>query len=106
MEGMRRKLPANTSMVVAKNRLLRVAVDNLGDDMKGRWEGLRCQKGETAYVFAAEEDIRGAVKAYSDLLKTLKVRFRYCELHEFIRPCDVFVAKPCVFWGCRCLKHT
>lgn len=74
MESMRRNLPENVSMVITKNRLLRVAVDNLEDEgQRAAWEGLKGQKGMNAYVFAPEEDIRGAVKAFSGLLTDLQV---------------------------------
>ena len=72
---MRTKLPENVSMIITKNRLLRVAVDNLPDEAdRTKWEGLKGQKGMNAYVFAPEEDIRGAVGAFSSLLDELKVR--------------------------------
>ena len=74
MEAMRAALPENTSMVVTKNRLLRVAVENMEDEGKERWAGLCGQKGQNAYVFSSEDDIRGSVKAYNDLLKSLQVR--------------------------------
>lgn len=71
---MRRALPDSCSMVVTKNRLLRVAVDNLGEEGAARWEGLKGQKGMNAYVFAPEDDVRGAVKAFNGFLEDLKVR--------------------------------
>jgi hypothetical protein len=72
VEAMRRKLPEDCSMVVTKNRLLRVAVDSLGEE-GARWEGLKGQKGMNAFVFAPEDSIRGAVNSYSKLFQTLKV---------------------------------
>jgi ribosomal protein L10 len=75
VEAMRRKLPEDCSMVVTKNRLLRVAVDSLGEDGV-RWEGLKGQKGMNAFVFAPEDSIRGAVNSYSKLFETLKVCFK------------------------------
>lgn len=74
IESMRRDLPADCSMIVTKNRLLRVAVDSLGDE-GAQWHGLKGQKGMNAYVFAPEDSIRGAVLSYSKLLDTLKVGF-------------------------------
>lgn len=74
LESMRRKLPESVSMVVTKNRLLRVAVDNMEDEAdRAKWEGLKGHKGMNAYVFAPEEDIRGAVGAFSALYKELTV---------------------------------
>lgn len=74
LESMRRTLPDSVSMIIAKNRLLRVAVDNLEDEAdRTKWEGLKGQKGMNAYVFAPEEEIRSSVKAFSTLLSNLKV---------------------------------
>lgn len=75
MEAMRRDLPENVDMIITKNRLLRVAVDRMDDEAdRARWEGLKGQKGQNAFVFAPESDIRGAVKAYNNMLTSLKVR--------------------------------
>jgi ribosomal protein L10 len=85
IEMMRRKLPESVDMVVTKNRLLRVAVDQLEDEAeRAKWEGLKGQKGQNAYVFAPEDSMRGAVKAYNDLFSTLKVRLRAlaCSEHD------------------------
>lgn len=74
LESMRGSLPADAQMVVTKNRLLRVAVQNLeSEDERARWEGLCGQKGQNAYVFAPEDSMREAVKAYNTLLSDLKV---------------------------------
>lgn len=63
-------------MMIAKNRLLRVAVDNLpGEGASERWAGLKGQEGQNAYVFAPEDTIRGSVKAYNAFKKRLKVRW-------------------------------
>eukprot|EP00892_Ulva_mutabilis_P002743 jgi/Ulvmu1/1246/UM109_0044.1 len=73
LESMRASLPTDSSMVVTKNRLLRVAVDNLEtEEERERWAGLCGQKGQNAFVFAPEESIRDSVKAYNTLLKSLK----------------------------------
>lgn len=75
LESMRTSLPADSHMVVTKNRLLRVAVQNMeSEEDRARWEGLCGQKGMNAFVFSTEEGIRDSVKAYNDLLKALKVR--------------------------------
>ena len=74
LEKMRQALPEGCKMQVAKNRLLRVAVDNLGEEERERWEGLRGQKGMNMYVFVNEEGIRGAVKAFSAHKKVMQVR--------------------------------
>ena len=73
MEKMRRDMPEGASMRVAKNRLLRVAIDGMEEDDKARWQGLVGQKGMNAYVFVKEDAIRGAVKAYGTLYAELKV---------------------------------
>jgi ribosomal protein L10 len=83
---MRRKLPERVSMVVTKNRLLRVAVDSLSEEDRARWEGLKGQKGMNAYVFAPEDEIRGAIKAFDSLLTDLKVcvgSFHYVLAYQF-----------------------
>lgn len=71
LESLRRDLPPGATMYIAKNRLLRVAVDNLGED-SAKWEGLRGQKGDNAWVFANEDAIRGSVKAFTKFAKVLK----------------------------------
>ena len=58
-------------MYITKNNLLRVAVDNLGEAGK-KWEGLRGQRFDNAWVFADESAIRDSVKAYLKFEKTLK----------------------------------
>ena len=45
---MRSELPEGCSMIVTKNRLLRVAVDNMAEEQQQRWQGLRGQKGMQA----------------------------------------------------------
>lgn len=80
MESFRRDLPENVDLMVTKNRLLRVAVDQLGEEEAARWAGLKGMKGQNAYVFADEESIRPAVKAYNAFFKRLKVR---CLLNDF-----------------------
>jgi hypothetical protein len=74
LESMRRSLPEGCAMMVTMNRLLQVAVDHLPEEDRPKWEGLRGQKGMNAYVFVQEDGIRDSVKAYSSLLKSLKVR--------------------------------
>jgi ribosomal protein L10 len=77
LESLRRELPEGVELMITKNRLLRVAVDNLPGDSAARWAGLRGQKGQNAYVFAKEDSIRDSVKAYNSFLKRLTVRIAW-----------------------------
>eukprot|EP01025_Chloroclados_australasicus_P038178 TRINITY_DN3912_c1_g2_i4.p2 TRINITY_DN3912_c1_g2~~TRINITY_DN3912_c1_g2_i4.p2 ORF type:complete len:289 (-),score=36.55 TRINITY_DN3912_c1_g2_i4:83-949(-) len=75
VETMRHKLPAGSTMICVKNRLMRVAVESLDDEeLKTKWDALKGQKGMNAYVFANEEGIRDCAKAYTDLFKELKAK--------------------------------
>lgn len=91
MEAMRRELPPGAKMYIAKNRLLRVAVDNLDAEGQARWEGLKGQKGDNAWVFADEDSIQGAAKAFKTVRAPLisqqavSLELTPCNLHPRAR---------------------
>ena len=74
MEEMRRELPKGAKMIVAKNRLLRVAIDQIEDEgVRRLWQPLREKRGMNAYVFVEPGALKDAVQAYDDMDERLKV---------------------------------
>ena len=69
VEGLRRALPASAKMVVCKNTLLRIAATRADGD----WDPVQPATSlDNAWIFANEDAIAGAVKAYLDFQKKLQ----------------------------------
>ena len=84
MQDFRRSLPADAKLVVCKNTLMRVAIDQVPG-----WAELKpAAKGDNAWLFAPEESIAESVKAYVALEKRL-VDALPKEEREGARPVDV-----------------
>lgn len=61
VEGLRRALPPSAKMIIAKNTLVKLAAEKA----EGEWEALSPAASlDNAWIFADEEGISGAVKAY------------------------------------------
>merc|ERR1711976_693988 len=69
MEGVRRSLPAETTMYVAKNSLMRVATQAEGYT---QWSDIaQCTAQDNVWIFAPEEHVAGTVKELGKLQKAL-----------------------------------
>eukprot|EP00252_Welwitschia_mirabilis_P018351 TRINITY_DN40783_c0_g1_i1.p1 TRINITY_DN40783_c0_g1~~TRINITY_DN40783_c0_g1_i1.p1 ORF type:complete len:212 (-),score=41.56 TRINITY_DN40783_c0_g1_i1:358-993(-) len=67
-EEVRRSLPENCKLIVAKNRLVGKAIESTP------WEALKpCMKGMNAFLFVNTEEIPEALKPYRDFQKRNKL---------------------------------
>ncbi|GAB2292374.1 60S ribosomal protein L10 [Dionaea muscipula] len=67
-QDLRRSLPENTSLIVAKNTLVFKAIENT------KWEALEpCMKGMNAWLFVHTEEIQGVLKPYRNFQKENKL---------------------------------
>ncbi|XP_024368902.1 large ribosomal subunit protein uL10c [Physcomitrium patens] len=68
MQQLRKALPQETTLMVAKNKLIGKAIEGT------EWEALKpALKGMNAWLFVHTEEIPGALKPYRDLQKELKL---------------------------------
>ncbi|KAJ4719756.1 50S ribosomal protein L10, chloroplastic-like [Melia azedarach] len=67
-QELRRSLPENTKLLVAKNTLVYKAIEGT------QWEALKpCMKGMNAWLFVHTEEIPAAIKPYRDFQKEKKL---------------------------------
>ncbi|PON44400.1 Ribosomal protein [Parasponia andersonii] len=67
-QDLRRSLPENTKLIVAKNTLVYKAIEGT------KWEALRpCMTGMNAWLFVHSEEIPAAIKPYRDFQKERKL---------------------------------
>ncbi|XP_024383459.1 large ribosomal subunit protein uL10c [Physcomitrium patens] len=72
MQQLRKSLPQETTLMVAKNKLIGKAIEGT------EWEALKpALKGMNAWLFVHTEEIPGALKPYRDLQKELKLENDY-----------------------------
>uniref|UniRef100_A0A061SDW1 Large subunit ribosomal protein L10 n=1 Tax=Tetraselmis sp. GSL018 TaxID=582737 RepID=A0A061SDW1_9CHLO len=74
MEGLRRELPEESSMIVAKNTLMRVATES---DGYTQWKDIdQCTSQDNVWVFSPEEHVADTVKKLSKLTKALSKEYK------------------------------
>ena len=67
-QDLRRSLPENTKLIVAKNTLVYKAIEGT------KWEALKpCMTGMNAWLFVHSEEIPAAIKPYRDFQKERKL---------------------------------